>query len=764
MRGLMTKSVYDIIKRQNGEAFAKAIRNYDSGIFDVPDLARIVRYAGRNALPLLPFLESLKEIQIEEVAGHLSPFELLELAGYDAYYADTLEKQNAIQKYFESHEKLCTFKDANRYKKYYIINAVKKNVQEIKRENFYGKEQRQDEYGTSVISIQMFKTGGFISIKNRYNHTVPGCDNTFDSNPDNIIMGLSSAIKKYFGVDFSSQKVPLSKGYTYQNNQIIKYILETNNVYFGEDFYVKDGVVHQTNKDYQLMIRPFIVDLKDRKILNPTGVTDGFVSCFEDEIQKGVLQVQNQNGMKVLLLDGKPLLYARKGTLKRLYFSKLVEMSNMLKYFEDLETVDAPCVKIINEWCFEYLENLKKVNLPSLETMYAFSFKGTNAEVYAPKMQEKGVYFLGSLAIDIKNKKIKAKGGYNSEFLTFLQSIILNNNVSVKQYLDGVQELMINEEPFFKFKNGKLVKIALENITQLDAGLIHNLPGLEEVSLPNVAYVGSGNFNKCPKLKKVFLPKAIEMRSSVFCDCESLEEIDCPNVRYLEWQCVNDNPNLKRFLMPELRETKDYCFNRNGFEELNLPCLEKVKSNCFCHLPKLKKLDLPFLSYTKERCFCYLNEIEELTLPSLISYWGEDYLSNNPKLKKVRLNEIEVIRARSFLNCPNLQVVVLDKAEVILENSLCELPALETVIAPEIDSIYENVLSHCEKLKSVYMPHLRLIKRDNFYNTPLLSCLYAPNAKFKEAENLETQKPTVIVQKRLPASMEKYIQQFDFER
>ena len=63
MGGVMTKLVYDIIKKQNGEAFAKAIRNYDSGIFDVPDLARIVRYAGRNALQLLPFLESLKEIQ-----------------------------------------------------------------------------------------------------------------------------------------------------------------------------------------------------------------------------------------------------------------------------------------------------------------------------------------------------------------------------------------------------------------------------------------------------------------------------------------------------------------------------------------------------------------------------------------------------------------------------------------------------------------------------------------------------------------------------
>ena len=764
MRGLMTKSVYDIIKRQNGEAFAKAIRNFDSGIFDVPDLARIVRYAGRNAMPLLPFLESLKEIHIEETSGNFRLFELLSLAGYDAYYADTLEKQNAIQKYFESHEKLCTFNDNTRYINYYIINAVKKNADEIKRENFYGKEARQDEYGTSVISIQMLKTGGFISIKNRYNHTVPGCDNTFDSNPDNIIIGLSSAIKKYFGVDFSSQKVPLSNGYTYQNNQIIKYILVTNNVYFGEDFYVKDGVVHQINKDYQLMIRPFIIDLKDRKILNPAGVTDGFIPCFEAEIQKGVLQLQNQDGMKVLLLDGKPSLYAKEGSLKRLYFSKLVEMeANTLKHFEDLEMVDAPCVKIINEWCFEYLENLEKVNLPSLETMYSFSFKGTNAEVYAPKMQEKGVYFLGSLAIDIKNKEIKSKGGYNSEFLTFLQSIILNNNVSVKQYLDGVYELMINEEPFFKFKNGKLVKIALENITQLDAGLIHNLPGLEEVSLPNVSYVGSGNFNKCPKLKKVFLPKAIEMRSSVFCECESLEEIDCPNVRYLEWQCVNDNPNLKRFLMPELRETKDYCFNRNGFEELNLPSLEKVKSNCFCHLPKLKVLNLSDLSYTKEKCFCYLNEIEELTLPSLISYWGGDYFSNNPKLKKVRLNELEVIRERTFRNCPNLEMVVLDKAEVILENSLCELPALETVIAPEIGSIYENVLSHCEKLKSVYMPHLRLIKRDNFFKTPNLTCLYAPMAELSK-EDFAKKNPSFQVRKKLPFETKKYMQQFEFER
>ena len=78
----------------------------------------------------------------------------------------------------------------------YVVYKYK-DVDKIKR----GKPpQRDDEYGTSVISIQVFKEGGFISIKNRYNHTVQNCDNTLNSNPDNIILGLSDAIKHHFHV------------------------------------------------------------------------------------------------------------------------------------------------------------------------------------------------------------------------------------------------------------------------------------------------------------------------------------------------------------------------------------------------------------------------------------------------------------------------------------------------------------------------------------------------------------------------------------
>lgn len=125
--------MYNIIKKQNGERFAQTIRNFHSGIFDVPNIDRIVQYAGLDAKPILKYLVSLNNPKTIKQDAHQDPIELLDKAGYDAYIADTLEKQNAIQKYYATGEGLCTFRDPDRFKKYYIINAVRKDVDKIKR-------------------------------------------------------------------------------------------------------------------------------------------------------------------------------------------------------------------------------------------------------------------------------------------------------------------------------------------------------------------------------------------------------------------------------------------------------------------------------------------------------------------------------------------------------------------------------------------------------------------------------------------------------
>ncbi len=263
--------IYLAIKRQNGERFAQTIRRYDNGIFDIPNIVHRIRYAGRDATPLLEYLESIKNSRMtSDYQTDESPFELLAAAGYHAEYADTMYKKNAISRYFAPGEELCTFNDDMRHQNYYIINAVRHDADTLRRSDFTV-PQRQDAYGTSVISIQMTKTGGFISIKNRYNHAVPHPDNTFDSDPDQIIPGLSASLKKYFDVDFNCAS-QLPGGYTLIKNQIVKYNFEINDVYYGDTFYTDFNKIIELNRDYELMMDYMVFDLHRREFtMYPRG-------------------------------------------------------------------------------------------------------------------------------------------------------------------------------------------------------------------------------------------------------------------------------------------------------------------------------------------------------------------------------------------------------------------------------------------------------------------------------------------------------------
>ena len=134
-----------------------------------------------------------------------NPFELMDEAGYTLYECKTEKDIQKFKKYYAPGEKICTF-NGGRLENCYVFFAVKKDVDEIKREDFI-KPQREDRYGTSVISIQFSKKSNILSIKNRYNHAVFNPDATFSNNLENIIPGLSKSFEKYYGykIDYSSQ-------------------------------------------------------------------------------------------------------------------------------------------------------------------------------------------------------------------------------------------------------------------------------------------------------------------------------------------------------------------------------------------------------------------------------------------------------------------------------------------------------------------------------------------------------------------------------
>ena len=75
---------------------------------------------------------------------HRTPKELLNEAGYDFYECKTEEDIQSFKKYYSKGEELCTFR-GGRLEKCHVFFAVKKNVDEIRREDF-STPKRQDEY------------------------------------------------------------------------------------------------------------------------------------------------------------------------------------------------------------------------------------------------------------------------------------------------------------------------------------------------------------------------------------------------------------------------------------------------------------------------------------------------------------------------------------------------------------------------------------------------------------------------------------------
>ena len=71
----------------------------------------------------------------DKVVVNKNPYELMEEAGYTLYECKSEEDIQEFKKYYTLRERLCTF-NGGRLDRCYVFFAVKKNVDEIRRENF----------------------------------------------------------------------------------------------------------------------------------------------------------------------------------------------------------------------------------------------------------------------------------------------------------------------------------------------------------------------------------------------------------------------------------------------------------------------------------------------------------------------------------------------------------------------------------------------------------------------------------------------------
>lgn len=155
-------------------------------------------------------------------------------AGYDAVIFDDEEAIYEARKYYRAGEQICTYKDLpRRMDEYHMIVAIRSDIDKIERAKNLS---RDDEYGTSMLNIQIARNGSHMSIKNRYNHTVPQPDSTLNNNLDLLVPGLQSMVLGYYGFTSLASKKAHYDNIVKIGGVYLKYHTERDNIYFGVFF------------------------------------------------------------------------------------------------------------------------------------------------------------------------------------------------------------------------------------------------------------------------------------------------------------------------------------------------------------------------------------------------------------------------------------------------------------------------------------------------------------------------------------------------
>ena len=547
-----------IIKKKYGEKMMHYCREYFPTILNIPrkllDILNSHFYNVRNTL----YDDITKGKKEEDFNNYVykcaglkneydirntskTPKELLNEAGYNFYECHTVDEVNSFKKYFAPNELLCTFLDPeSRLNRIYIFFAIKKNVDEIKREDF-NIPVRDDEYGTSVISIQFtIDKYNRLSIKNRYNESVDKPDSTFDNNLDNIIKGLTMSFYKTYGIReiyYENSDLQI-ENYIVINDEFYKYNYCINNIYYCDNNVIIDnGKVNKFDSEKYIIMDYFIIDLVnkeirvyDDKIKDTFPTTIGKIKNIEikrDKDKKIVLITNENNEIFELLLSSNNLLQGIKNDTITKIDDKFLIANTHLKYLE-FNNVSLVGNEVL--WSNKDLEYLKLDNVLNI-----------------------GDYFLAN----------------NSK----LEEINLNNVREIgHDFLKG---------------NRVANKLNMNSLVSIGNSFMSCNNSLKTIILPNLKSTGKCFLRLDEKASFVSLPNLVNAGDYFLTGAKALEQIDADNLEIAGDDFLTYNNKLKYLSLPNLNKAGKMFLSAN-----------KVINNLY--LPKLNYLPKYFLRYALE--------------------------------------------------------------------------------------------------------------------------------------------------------------------
>lgn len=539
-----------------------------------------------------------------------TPKELMSEVGYNLYECKTEEDIQSFKKYYSEGEELCTFK-GGRLNSNKVFFAVKKDVNNIKRENFKN-PKRQDKYGTSVISIQFAKDGmNTLSIKNRYNHRVNNPDATFSNNLDNIIEGLTKSFEIYYGIKQEYINEDDFKEFVRANDgKYYKYNYEINNKYYcPNNIIIDNSKVKKYPKEKYIILDYFILDLVKKEIyLYDEWVNDNFTDTINNinhiEITKSVsdriiyIKVDNSDKNIEITIDKSNRIISYK--------------NNMIEIIPDCFLLSNTTIKQID------LKKAKKIGCNFLYVNECLE------NINIPNAKEIESNFL------LNNQKLESIDLLNAEYIddNFLQNNVILEYINIPQakeignnflfsnkllrYINLLNAWIIGDN-FLRY-NKKLYKINMPKVVHIKNSFLFENTALEIIAMPYVEFIENDFLYKNNSLKIIYFPNVIEIGAHFLTYNRVLENIYMPKVKHIKEYFLYSNTSIKNFYAPNLKYIAVYSFYylliENGYDincqsEMLIKNIRGIidrnnKINCLNEMkdkPKEKVLELKDYNY-----------------------------------------------------------------------------------------------------------------------------------------------------------------------
>ncbi len=593
------------------------------------------------------YLYSFIEEKEELIDSKETPKELLAKAGYDLYECKTESDIQSFKKYYAKGEELCTF-HGGRLETDYVFFAVKKNVDNIKREDFKN-PKRQDEYGTSVISIQFDRETNQVSIKNRYNHTVVNPDSTFSNNLDNIIEGLTKSFESVYGFKqeyLSSFEIP---DYVMVNGKYYKYNYEIRlNYYCTNNIFIKREEVISYEKERYILFDYYLLDIKEKKIMYlDENINDHFIETI-GTIQK--IEIEKEKNNKKIRIENE--------------FGNNIEIiinsSNQMVSYTNRDIL-----KINDKFCM-INRSLKEIDLPNVENI-----------------GEDFCYFNNIL------EHLNLPKARNIEY-----NFCYHNKALTKLYLPNVVNIREN----FCYSNNSLTTFHAPNLENVDDNFFFINKMLQNLSLPKLKNVGNYFCYNNTNMEHLNLPNLRTVGVAFFYHNHSLKDFNTPNLENIGHCFCYQNNSVKNVNLPKAKVIGDDFLHFARLNSFEAPYLESIGSD-FGGLSNIEKLSLPNIQTIGNR-FCLWNEkLKILNLPKVKNI-GNDFCYYNQTLTTFYAPNLEKVGNDFLKHNVYLKNLIIPKLEKNIMELLNKRMSLDILVLNDklMNSNYPLVLTYKKNL------------------------------------------------------------------